>query len=164
MSKRFKCKHCRELHPVNIRLKVKQLYCGKRECQQARKNKWEREKLSNDNAYREKRKLQKSKWRKAHCSDQYQKRYRELHPNYVEVNRQKQKTRNNNRPGPSDISSGSKIVKTDASNRESLILSGLYKLLPYHLETSKKIVKTDALIVELRTYKGIQEELLIDSG
>jgi len=57
----------------------------------------------------EKQESQK-RWRQRYPSDQYQKRYRESHPEYVNRNRQLQKERNKKRK-PAAVSM---IVKTDA--------------------------------------------------
>lgn len=46
----FRCVCCRRIRPVNPRVKDQE-YCGIKSCQQARKNKWQREKLQTDPDY-----------------------------------------------------------------------------------------------------------------
>jgi len=154
MSKTFICAHCGENCLSNIRLKGKQSYCGKKCCQQARKNKWEKERLK-DKGYRNARSAQKSNWRKTKPIDQYQKIYRSTHPSYVKGNREQQKDRNKLQTHRSSPNPTQKIVKTDTLPQEILLSKGLYVLTPYDGKNSPKIVKTDALVVELRSYQSI---------
>lgn len=158
MRQFFICIHCGRSTRPNPRLIGKQLYCGSKPCQQARKNKWEKDKLKKDKVYNTLRKEQKAKWRAKKPCDQYQNQYRESHPEYVKTNAEKQKVRNKNRTGLSSPSTSPKIVKTDALPPESLFLEGLYILQPYCPDASKKIVKTDALIVALQPYQGAREQ------
>ncbi|MBU0744927.1 MAG: hypothetical protein KKE11_06135 [Gammaproteobacteria bacterium] len=51
-----------------------QIYCSKKECQKARKAKWARSKIKNDNEYRESKKISQHKWRIKH--QDYWKKYR----------------------------------------------------------------------------------------
>ncbi len=152
MSKTFICIHCGENCLLNIRLKGKQSYCGKKGCQQARKNKWERDKLK-DPGYRKARSAQKSIWRKTKPIDRYQKRYRSTHPDYEKVNRGQQKERNRSRADLPNTITTQKIVKTDALPLEGLLSKGLYVVTPYSSHTTQKIVNTDTLIVELQSYR-----------
>ena len=146
-TRTFVCVHCKSGSEQNPRLKGKQHYCGKEICRQARKNKWERDKLQNNPCYKSKRKASKRKWYGAYPGDRYQASYRETHPEYVASCREKQRQRNRER---ATNASAEKIVKTDALISESLSCSGLYMLLPYQTGKQEKIVKTDALIVEIR--------------
>jgi hypothetical protein len=160
MAAYFYCFHCRERKKKNPRLKSGQFYCGSKACQQARKNKHERERLKNDPGYYEKRKKQKADWlNKQQGAYHYQKTYRETHQDYLERNRYLQRLRYQEiktRPSLSDMG---KIVKTDALISEELIKSGLYEIRPYQTHPGKKIVKTDALIVALSIHSGFQEGL-----
>ena len=54
----------------------------------------------------------------------------------------------------------SKIVKTDALISVTPILSGLYEIYPHNISLEKNIVKTDALIVELKAHRGIAKNLV----
>lgn len=147
----FKCRHCKQWCKKNYRIKGNQYYCGDRQCQQARKNLWESEKLRNDPSYRLKRKTSKKAWYKNYPGDQYQTNYREEHPDYVSDNREKQSTRNENR---TKKSSASKIVKTDGLFSESLTGGGLYMIIPYESGRDKKVVKTDGLFFEIHSHNA----------
>ena len=161
MSKTFICIHCHRRFKKNPRLKSGQKYCGSKPCQQSRKNRWEHEKLSKDSEYRDRRRESKKQWYTHYPGDQYQSVYRQSHPNYVEGNRKKQQKRN----GPLAIASGpAKIVKTDTLTSESVVRRGLYVLLPYKKTDAGKIVKTDALIVQLLASGGIEDNFLVDSS
>jgi hypothetical protein len=48
-QKRFRCRHCKKLSVVRVR---GQRYCGEPACQQARRNRWRREKMASDEDYR----------------------------------------------------------------------------------------------------------------
>jgi hypothetical protein len=156
MAKYFYCCHCKRRTKKNPRLKSGQRYCGSRDCQQARKNRHERERLKNDPGYYLKRKAQKISWRDKQ-QGAYQKSYRETHPEYTLGNLFLQKTRyqrTKTRPVPGDIE---KIVKTDTLTPVMLIEAGLYEIRPYKRDPGKKIVKTDTLIVALSIHSGVQE-------
>jgi len=120
--------------------------------------------LKKDPDYFDRRKSQKSLWRKNRPAHQYQSEYRQSHPLYAETNRKKQQIRNKNALKIALENESQRIVKTDALIAESLAGRGLYEILPYKTRPGKKIVKTDALIVELRACRGLQEILVSDSG
>jgi hypothetical protein len=80
------------------------------------------------------------------------------------VNREKQHLRTQNNPKQHTGDCLSNIVKTDTLISEKLISCGLYEILPYKTDPGKKIVKTDALIVELRAHRGVQKVQVSDSG
>jgi len=164
MAVYFYCQHCGMRIRKNPRLKTRQKYCGQKSCQQSRKNIWERERLKKDPSYRKKRHGQKARWRVVHKADQYQKVYRQNHPDYVTGNRERQQLRNKNVQKAISEFLISNIVKTDALIAERPVSCGLYEILPYKTSPGKKIVKTDALIVELRACRGLQEILVSDSG
>jgi len=154
MTTTFTCKCCGKRVKKDPHIKSGQQYCGLVSCQQARKNSWERDKISCDVIYSEKRKASKKRWREQPRGYLYQRRYRETHPDYVTGNRENQVKR---RPKEEVFDTGEQIVKTDALSPERLIPTGVYILTPYRVDVSKKasgkIVKTDALIVQL---SGIQ--------
>ena len=160
----FYCCECGKRTRVNPRLKIRQKYCGNKKCQQSRKNRWERDQQRKDPFYHQRRYEQKARWRKSRPAHQYQRFYRESHPDYVKVNREKQHLRDKNiqKQGPGNCRSN--IVKTDALISERFISCGLYEILPYKMSPGKKIVKTDALIVELLTHRGFRKVLVSDSG
>ena len=160
----FICQCCGKQAPRNPRIKNRQKYCGQKVCQQSRKTRWERDRLKNDSSYHQRRNLQKTEWRKKHPAHQYQKDYRDNHPDYVEDNRKKQRIRNKNGQEAAAGANDPGIVKTDALTSERVSIGGLYEILPYRTRPGEKIVKTDALIVELRLHRGLQEVLVNDSG
>jgi len=134
----FICQCCGKRTPRDPRVKMRQKYCGEKLCQQSRKNRWEKDQLKSDPSYRQRRNHQKSDWRKKHPAHQYQKNYRKEHPDYVEVNREQQRVRNKNAQKVAPEVMESNIVKTDALTPESLIMSGLYEILPYKTRPGEK--------------------------
>jgi hypothetical protein len=161
MSKKFKCLKCQKWHNKNPRIKFNQCYCGSKECQQARKNSWEKEKLQKDTAYKALRQAAKKKSYSGRHGYKYQIEYRNKHPGYNTNNRQRQNSRNKKRTSPSPKL---KIVKTDALNSTTIATQGLYVLIPYQSTDAKKIVKTDALIVRVVTASGLYGDYGFESG
>jgi hypothetical protein len=159
----FYCHHCGKRTGKNSRLKTIQSYCGSNTCQQSRKNLWEREKLKKDSTYAKHRKSQKARWRDNRPVHQYQIEYRQSHLLYAETNRKQQLLRNKKASKIAFDSKPRKIVKTDALTSVSLVRCGLYEILPYKTGPGKKIVKTDALIVEIRSHSGFQKVLVPQS-
>ena len=154
----FICCHCQRCCRKNVRLKGHQRYCGSKDCQQARKNEWERDRLKRDSTYRLKRCSSKKVWYRNYPGDSYQSAYRQSHPGYVSGNREKQRLR-----AHTGKTLEEQIVKTDALSSESLVSKGFYVLIPYkksYPETClENIVKTDAFIVELCSNQGLQAML-----
>ncbi len=157
MGRTFRCNHCGKIVVGNPRIKSGQRYCSLPGCQKARKNAWRRDKNQNDEGYREKRCASNKRWRKRHSAHAYQQRYREAHPEYVLANREKQHKRNEKRKV---FKASTKIVKTDALTSQRLIRAGLYELLPCRQDKSGKIVKTDALMVQLSVLQSNTAHLL----
>jgi len=153
MATTFVCKCCGKRVKKDPHIRSGQQYCGLESCQQSRKNSWERNKIANNDIYCDKRKASKMRWREQR-GYLYQRKYRETHPDYVTVNRENQAKR---RQKEEVFDTVEQIVKTDALSPERLIPTGVYILTPYRADESKKasgkIVKTDALIVQL---SGIQ--------
>jgi hypothetical protein len=151
MQSTFICQHCRKEKPSNPRLKGHQRYCGEAGCQRARKRVWQQERMACDESYRQRQKACLQAWRKKRLLHDYQRQYRESHPEYVAQNRRQQLRRNRKRSQAEKLSESEKIVKMDALQRRS-IKSGTYLLCPYDMEASEKIVKMDALVVELNVF------------
>jgi hypothetical protein len=160
-TRTFICQHCQRRVKKNARLKGEQHYCGLAACQQARKDKWERERSRSDPAYLAKRNLAKKNWYRDYPGDRYQHFYRQAHCDYTNSNREKQQKRGKKITGKQ---AAPKIVKTDSLSSESLIPRGLYMLLPYEKTEREKVVKTDALIVELRSCCDFQGIMLPGTG
>ncbi|MGV8135000.1 MAG: hypothetical protein AB2L20_07280 [Mangrovibacterium sp.] len=160
-TRTFICQHCHRRVKKNPRLKGKQHYCGLPACQQARKDKWERDRLGSDPAYLAKRSGAKKNWYRGYPGDRYQHQYRQEHGDYTKSNRCNQQKRDKKITGKPSVA---KIVKTDALSPKSLVPQGLYVLLPYKKTDGKKFVKTDALIVELRCSSEFRKIMLSGTG
>ncbi|MCI0695672.1 hypothetical protein L0337_27175 [candidate division KSB1 bacterium] len=145
------CKNCGHEVPANFRLKGSQLYCGDPKCQRARKRAWQKNKMTTDTKYRRKQITCLKRWRKEHLLHRYQKQYRDNHPEYVEENRETQRLRNDKRRQRVQLTPLEKIVKMDTFQNQP-IKSGFYWLAPHAMGASQKIVKMDALLVELKTF------------
>lgn len=98
-----------------------------------------------DSQYHEQQVACLKKWRKTYPLDKYQKEYRKKHPDYVTRNRDLQKKRNANQSKQAELI---KIVKMDALKKQSEKLY-TYVMNPYKIDSAGKIVKMDALIVQL---------------
>jgi NAD-dependent SIR2 family protein deacetylase len=96
MPSSFTCLHCGKNLPVNHRLKKKQKYCSAKSCQQARRSDRKKERYKSDSRYRKKHLDTQKVWREKRPAHQYQREYRQNHPQYVKRNRELQKTRNKN--------------------------------------------------------------------
>jgi len=81
--------------PRNPRLKKnKQLYCNAPECKQAKKSARKKERYHTDPSYRLRHLDRQKIWRSNRPAHEYQKQYREFHPEYAERNRELQAKRN----------------------------------------------------------------------
>jgi hypothetical protein len=146
MATTFICQHCNESKPANHRLKGHQLYCNAPKCQRARKATWQKGKMATDPQYRAQQTEALHDWQKEWPLHQYQKEYRDSHPEYVQRNRELQKNRNQKR---SSRLACLKIVKMDAFQNPTPEKSISYIMNPYKVDASGKIVKMDSLVVQL---------------
>ena len=135
------CCHCGELFSSSARHK-NQRFCGKPECQRARKAAWQRHKIHTDPDYRFNQKLSQKEWAKNHPG--YWKEYRNRHPDKAERNRILQAIRNRRaRSSPlHEKLVSSLIAKMDASKPEALKILGQFWIVPV-------IAKMDALKVNI---------------
>ncbi len=124
-----KCVHCGNPFEPNPRLK-KQDYCRGKECQLARKRKWQKERLRTDPDYKANQLDCQQRWHERHPG--YYKRYRERNRQSAERNRLMQRYRNSRRP------TQKVIAKMDAFESSPSGRPGLFYLLPV-------IAKMDAL-------------------
>lgn len=87
---RRKCANpaCRRLFEPNPR-NGNQTYCSRKQCQMARKAKWQREKRAGDEDYRKNQADSQARWTAR--NEGYWKRYRASNPEYENRNREKQK-------------------------------------------------------------------------
>ena len=120
-----------------------QQYCPRKTCQNARRQRWRKQKLSIDPDYKTDQYESQKRWCKK--NPDYWKRYRAAHPDYCQRNRKKQKQRNRKR-GKRHIEPGPKIAKRYALTPPNTIKTGLYTLLPVD---GAMIAKSDALLVKL---------------
>ena len=140
MPRTFTCHHCGKNVPPNPRIK-NQKYCFSLTCQNARKRLFERRTCSSSKC----KLLQQNRnmrWRVSYPAHEYQKRYRETHPEYVKRNRELQHQRNKKR----QKEQGSVIVKTDALLLQ-LLRDGVYTGFKIR---NGKIVKTDTLLLQMK--------------
>ena len=146
MPRTFTCQHCGKIIPRNPRLK-KQNYCSSRTCQNARRMTTNITKAKTSKRSRSLRQSRTKRWREAYPAHEYQKQYRETHPDYVERNRELQKDRNNKR----EKEQSPMIVKTYALSPQPL-RDGFYM----GFEVNKgKIVKTYAYMDQWRAQHGL---------
>ena len=160
------CLHCCKPVPCNPHVK-NQKYCSGKECQQARMRTWKKRQYKKNRKYQKKSHASQKEWRKKYPADQYQRDYREAHPEYVTRNRELQRKRNKKRrkdqstmivkthalllqPREDGAYTLSKIKKNMIVNRNSLSLQpsidGAYALFKVK---EKKIVNRNALMAEV---------------
>jgi hypothetical protein len=97
-----------------------QRYCGKKECQRARKRAWQKEKMAVDPDYRANQQECNKAWRDR--NPDYWRNYRRSHPAYTEKNRLLQKARR--------TKGDACVAKMDASKTDSFARTGTYWLIP----------------------------------
>lgn len=148
MPAKFICKSCELEKEPNRCLKGIQQYCPDPECQRVRKRAWQKEKMTTDAQYREKHLTAQKRWCKQRPLHRYQALYRQTHLKYVEINRDRQRSRNARHRQQAVTVPTEPIVKMDAPSN---IKSGTYLLTPYApVDASPKIVKMDAFVVQLQ--------------
>jgi hypothetical protein len=134
----IQCWHCGRFVPKSPRHKD-QNYCGRSECQKARKALWKRKKMRDDQEYRLNHQASNKAWFEAHPG--YWKRYREKNPKKAERNKMLQKIRNIKRLKKTQgEASGQFIAKVDASIARKTKVRGQFWMIPM-------IAKVDALKV-----------------
>ena len=121
-----RCAHCGCPLDLNPRSK-NQRYCGKQECQRARKRMWQKNKMATDPDYRANQRECNKAWQEK--NPHYWRDYRNKHPECAQRNRLLQKTRRGRRC----------VAKMDASEKISSIKTGTYWLIP-----EKGVAKMDA--------------------
>ncbi|MFZ0928804.1 MAG: hypothetical protein WAN11_09395 [Syntrophobacteraceae bacterium] len=91
MSVKIACAHCGRLYDVNTRVK-NQLYCGDKDCQRARKRKWQKDKLATDPDYKANQRACQIEWHKQNPG--FYREYRRKHSGYRKRNTLMQRCRN----------------------------------------------------------------------
>jgi hypothetical protein len=117
--------HCRRLFHPNARVK-NQRYCDKRDCQRARKARWQRHKMRDDPDYRDDHRDGQQAW--IERNRDYWRRYRSLHPEYVKRNQLLQKERDRRRQD---------LAKMDTLGEISPVKPGSYYLIPAKEDLAK---------------------------
>jgi hypothetical protein len=96
MTPTITCINCGAVVPKNPRVK-KQKYCSGKECQKAMRRSWKKKAYAKNRSYRRKHLNIQATWREQRPAYEYQKEYRESHPEYVKRNRELQRKRNKKR-------------------------------------------------------------------
>ena len=118
MNSVIPCMHCGRLFTPDPRVK-NQRYCGEKDCQRARRRKWQKEKLATDEDYKVNQRVCQIDWHKRHPG--YYTKYRRDHPDCRERNNLLQSCRN---------AKARVIAKMDESKPASVIKPGAFYLLP----------------------------------
>jgi hypothetical protein len=135
----FRCACCRRILPRNSRVK-KQGYCGAGACQQARKNKWQREKQQTDPDYLANKRESQQGWQKRNPT--YWQQYRSKNKDACERNRRMQQERDGKRR---QATKDGNLAKKDA-------LDGIFNdtTMTYFIYASEdNLAKKDALSVKI---------------
>ena len=85
MNAKIQCAapHCKRFFEPDPRVK-NQRYCGEKDCQRARKRKWQKDKLAADPDYKANQRDCQKEW--LHRHPDYYKKYRQHHPAYCQRN------------------------------------------------------------------------------
>ena len=138
-----RCIHCRRFFVPNPRSKGQQ-YCGRKQCQRARKSQWQRRKMATDADYRKNQKEAQATWQEN--NPQYWRHYRNTHPEYVQNNRCLQKQRDARRRAV-------RLAKMDALNPKKHIMSGTYYLVPFLDNLAKMDALTQKINIITKCYE-----------
>jgi len=119
------CQNCRDPLPT-LKKNPNQRFCGKKECQRARKRRWQREKMHNDPDYKQNQQEANRNWQKQ--NPHYWQEYRQKNSEYVERNREN--SRQYMQIKRQVVSILNKFAKMDTSLSANMELTGYYLLLP----------------------------------
>ena len=142
MNSTFICRHCHSQYQRNPRIKD-QKYCSCAVCQNARKRLHDKA-IHSTSKGKALKIIRNKKWRKQSPAHEYQKHYRDTHPEYVKHNRALQRGRNKKRQTITEP----KIVKTDALSLQPFI----DKAFVAFKVKNGKIVKTDTLLLQRQAF------------
>lgn len=155
MHSTFICHHCGKSVPRDPRIK-RQKYCSSSDCQNARRLASNKVRAKKSSECRLLRQARNKRWRNTRPAYEYQKDYRERHPEYVKRNRDLQKNRNKNRKKES----APVIVKTYALSPQPLP-DGVYT--GFEVK-NKKIVKTYALMSQMQAQTSVKAFSRLNPG
>ncbi|MEN6439983.1 MAG: hypothetical protein ABFD97_15510 [Syntrophobacter sp.] len=133
---KVRCAHCGSRFVPNPRIK-NQRYCGKLQCQRARKTSWQRQKLAADPDYQANKRDSQRAWMSRNLT--YWQSWRARHPSYVERNRMGQENRGSRYKN--------RVAKMDALKQFSVIKTGSYYILP---DSDELVAKMDASARKVR--------------
>lgn len=133
MGQKIRCANsdCRRLFLPNPRVKNHR-YCDKKDCQRARKTRWQRQKMKADPLYQKDQRDAQQCWMEQ--NPHYWRRYRSQHPEYGKRNRLLQRERDRKRRIYN-------LAKMDVSESISLIEPGPY----YVIFAKEDLAKMDTL-------------------
>lgn len=117
--------------------KPRQKYCSSPNCQSKRRQVWQQERLRDNQFHHDNQVDAQQAWRDRNPG--YWKQYRREHPEYVEQNRNKQRSRD------SKIKSKT-LAKSDVSKQSQTLQAGVYFLRPVK---ATGLAKKDVWIVEI---------------
>ena len=145
----FVCKACGLTKNRNYRLgNREQQYCRDRDCQRQRRREYQRTRLHSQPTYDQKQRNCRTRWRRQKVSlAEYQRTYRENHPDYTARNRQQQQQRNAKRRHKVDSKPdlvaklAPVIVKMNSCNS---VKSSAYHIMLQPDETLELIVKMNS--------------------
>jgi hypothetical protein len=141
------CRRCGRLFTPRANV-LDQQYCSRRVCQNARRQRWRKQKLLSDPDYRANQYDAQKRW--CEKNPDYWNHYRASHPAYRHKNRQLQTERNKKRT-LARVDTGSLIAKRYVSKDQKDIISGIYRLVPVN---GAMIAKSDAYFVKLNLITG----------
>ncbi|MBN2396379.1 MAG: hypothetical protein JXC36_07960 [Candidatus Atribacteria bacterium] len=150
MKSSFICLHCGGTFLCNPHVKDQQ-YCNDTACRQARRRAWKLKSYRTNKSCRQRCLNHQKTWRKQRPVHEYQREYRESHPEYVKRNREMQQERNRKRQKVS----GSMIVNRNTLSTQSSD-SGTYALMQI---INGKIVNRNTCTVRLQVLSG--EEMIL---
>lgn len=154
MSQTFTCFHCGKIAPRNPRIK-KQKYCSSLACQNARKRLFDR-RTSPSSKFKLLQQKRNKRWRSGYPAHEYQRRYRDAHPEYIKLNLELQRERNKKR----QKEPGQMIVKTDTLLLQP-IRDGVY--MGFNVKNGK-IVKTDTLLLQMQAQTSVDAFSRLNPG
>lgn len=144
------CAYCGRKVPQNRRLKhLKQRYCNATACQRSRKLDFERKKYHSNDAFKEQKlkrcheRKKQSRQKSPQYWSEYQRVYRQFHPQYVKDNKEKQRFRY--RRSVLKTHTQSKIVNPDTLMPQIVDNDKVYAMIKIDY---KMIVNPDALIAQ----------------
>jgi len=154
----FRCRCCCRRFESNPKIKGnKQHYCNSQKCQNKRKNKWARHKYKRNELFRKEKLGSNSALWITNSHSEYQRKYRKIHPEYVEKCKEKQRENYKKRVKKQAFEN---IVNPDAlrdvniSERELCVMYRVKK---------KNLVNPDALSLyntELQSFMSIKPQFV----